>query len=107
MSSKKIPMEKWAKNTNRSFTNDYKGQKKKKEQRCSTFIKVIQLQIKTTLRNSLVVQWLRLCAPNARDLNSIPGQGSRFHVLQLRFGTDKKKPKPKNLTLKENTLSTH
>ena len=29
MSSKKIPMEKWAKNTNRSFTNDYKGQKKK------------------------------------------------------------------------------
>ena len=24
-------MEKWAKNTNRSFTNDYKGQKKKKK----------------------------------------------------------------------------
>ena len=23
-------MEKWAKNTNRSFTNDYKGQKKRK-----------------------------------------------------------------------------
>ena len=26
---------------------------------------------------SMVVQWLRLCAPNAGDLGSIPGQGTR------------------------------
>ena len=26
------------------------------------------------------VQWLRLCAPNARGLGSIPGQGTRFHM---------------------------
>ena len=35
-------------------------------------------------RNSLVVQWLRLCAPNAGDLGSIPGQGTRSHTLQER-----------------------
>ena len=34
---------------------------------------------------SLVVQWLRLCAPNARDLGSIPGRGTRSHLLQLKI----------------------
>ena len=33
---------------------------------------------------SLVVQWLRFCAPNAGGLGLIPGQGTRFHMLQLR-----------------------
>ena len=33
---------------------------------------------------SLVIQWLRLCAPNGRGLGSIPGQGTRSHMLQLR-----------------------
>ena len=28
----------------------------------------------------LVVQWLRLCAPNAGVLGSIPGQGTRSHM---------------------------
>ncbi|TEA36710.1 hypothetical protein DBR06_SOUSAS310123, partial [Sousa chinensis] len=28
---------------------------------------------------SLVVQWLRLHAPNAGGPGSIPGQGTRFH----------------------------
>ena len=32
---------------------------------------------------SLVVQWLRHEAPNAGGPGSIPGQGTRFHVLQL------------------------
>ena len=32
---------------------------------------------------SLVAQWLRLCAPNAGDLGSIPGQGTIIpHVAQ-------------------------
>ena len=31
---------------------------------------------------SLVVQWLRLCAPNAGGLGLIHGQGSRFYILQ-------------------------
>ena len=33
---------------------------------------------------SLVVQWLRLHAPNAGSLGSISGQGTRSHMLQLR-----------------------
>ena len=33
---------------------------------------------------SLVVQWLRLCAPHAWGPASTPGQGTRSHMLQLR-----------------------
>ncbi|TEA36668.1 hypothetical protein DBR06_SOUSAS310070, partial [Sousa chinensis] len=33
---------------------------------------------------SLVVQWLRLHTPNAGGPGSIPGQGTRSHMLQLR-----------------------
>ncbi|TEA42070.1 hypothetical protein DBR06_SOUSAS23010014, partial [Sousa chinensis] len=32
----------------------------------------------------MVVQWLRLHALNAESLGSIPGQGTRSHMLQLR-----------------------
>ena len=38
---------------------------------------------------SLGVQWLRLCPPNAGDLGSFPGQGTRSHVPQPRPGTVK------------------
>ena len=31
-----------------------------------------------------MVQWLRLCAPKAGSLGSIPGQGIRSQMLQLR-----------------------
>ena len=34
---------------------------------------------------SLVVQWLRLHAPNTGGLGSIPSQGTRFHMLQLKI----------------------
>ncbi|TEA28986.1 hypothetical protein DBR06_SOUSAS11410026, partial [Sousa chinensis] len=33
---------------------------------------------------SLVVQWLRLCTPNAGGLGSISGRGTRSHMPQLR-----------------------
>ncbi|TEA25085.1 hypothetical protein DBR06_SOUSAS6010067, partial [Sousa chinensis] len=33
---------------------------------------------------SLVVQWFRLRAPSAGVRGSIPGQGTRSHMLQLR-----------------------
>ena len=33
---------------------------------------------------SLVVQWLRLCAPNAGGQGSILGKGTRSHMPQLR-----------------------
>ena len=34
---------------------------------------------------SLVVQWLRLCTPNAGGPGSIPGQGTRSHMPQLKI----------------------
>ncbi|TEA30366.1 hypothetical protein DBR06_SOUSAS27510003, partial [Sousa chinensis] len=33
---------------------------------------------------SLMIQWLRLCAPNAGGPGLIPGQGARSHMPQLR-----------------------
>ena len=38
-------------------------------------------------KGTMVVQWLRLCAPNAGGLGSIPGYGTRSHMLQLRHST--------------------
>ena len=37
----------------------------------------------------LVVEWLRLCTSKAGGPGSTPGQGTRFHVLQLRRGEAK------------------
>ena len=52
-------------------------------------MKTVYYPKKFTLRwkgqgTSLVVQWLRLCAPSARGPGSIPGQGTRSHIPQLR-----------------------
>ena len=33
----------------------------------------------------LVVQWLRLCAPNAGGRGLMPGQRTRYHTLQLKI----------------------
>ena len=38
----------------------------------------------STLGTSLVVQWLRLCAPNAGGPGLIPGQGTRSLMQQLK-----------------------
>ena len=46
--------------------------------------RVVYVLREDNLETSLVVQWLRLHAPNAGDLGSIPGQGTRSHILQLR-----------------------
>ena len=40
--------------------------------------------VKVTVGTSLVVQWLRLHAPNAGGLGSIPVWGARYRSLQLR-----------------------
>ena len=47
-------------------------------------VKVI-LIFKKSFGISLVVHWLRLCTPNAGDLGSIPGQGTRSHMPQLKI----------------------
>ena len=46
---------------------------------------------------SLVVQWLRLQAPNAGDPGSIPDQETRSHILQLRPSAVKYKKKGKEI----------
>ena len=48
-------------------------------------------QVSTAVGTSLVVQWLRLHIPKAGDLDSIPGQGTRFRMCQLRPDAEKKK----------------
>ena len=37
-----------------------------------------------TTGTSLVVEWIRLHAPNAGSLSSITGEGTRFHIQQLK-----------------------
>ena len=37
------------------------------------------------LREFLVIQWLRIQAPNAESPGLIPGQGTRSHMLQLKI----------------------
>ena len=44
---------------------------------------------KVSTGTSLLAQWLRLWAPNAGGPGSIPGQGTRSHMLQLRPGAAK------------------
>ena len=51
------------------------------------FFKNHSREKKVTQGTSLVVQWLRLHAPCAGGPGSIPGQGTRFHMLQLRVCT--------------------
>ena len=48
-------------------------------------VKSLNMAIEST-GTSLVVQWLTVHVPNAGDLGSIPGQGTRSHVLQVRVG---------------------
>ena len=45
----------------------------------------VELFYKVTLDTSLVVQWLRLRAPNAGSPGSIPGQGTRSRMPQLKI----------------------
>ena len=44
---------------------------------------------KSKMGTSLVVQWLRLCAPNTGSPGLIPGQGTRSHMPQPRPSTVK------------------
>ena len=47
------------------------------------------------LRTFLVVQWLKLYAPKAGGLGSIPGQGIKFHTPQLKVCMPQLKEKEK------------
>ena len=56
------------------------------------------LQKATVSGTSLVVQWLRLCAPRAGGLGWIPVWGTGSHMLQQRPCAAKKKKKPHSLS---------
>ena len=43
-----------------------------------------RIKIKRNYQGTSLVQWLRLHVPNAGGPGSFPGQGTRFHMLQLR-----------------------
>ena len=47
-------------------------------------MKDVLIHLLSILWTSLVIQWLRLRTANAGGLGSIPGQGTRSHMLQLR-----------------------
>ena len=47
------------------------------------------LLFKNVFGTPLVAQWLRRHIPSAGDLGSIPGWGTRSHMLQLRPSTTK------------------
>ena len=47
---------------------------------------------RTSEGTSRVVQQLRLCAPNAGDPGSIPGQGTSSHMLKLRVSVLQLRP---------------
>ena len=57
-----------------------------------------QTYFKLSLGTSLVVQWLKLCAPNLGGSGSTTGQGPRSHMPQLRPQTAKKISKYKNIS---------
>ena len=57
----------------------------------------MMLKMPMSGRSSLVVQWLRLCAPNAGGPGSIPAQGTRFCLPQLKIPhTTNTSAQPKN-----------
>ena len=59
------------------------------DQTCPRFLKYI-------LGASLMVQWLRHCAPNAGGLGLIRGQGSRPYMPQLRVQSLQQRPTKTN-----------
>ena len=51
----------------------------------TTLAAVLKISCEVVKGTALVVQWLRLHAPDVGGLSSIPGQENRSHMLQLKI----------------------
>ena len=75
------------------FQKNHTFQNKLKGEHMHSQIVVFKEMEKYIFKNSgasLMVQWLRLCAPYAGDLGLFPGQGPRSHMLQLKKKKEKR-----------------
>ena len=73
----------------------YKGEKSQKITKILNLV-LLLIEIEKS-RNSLVVQWLGLCASNAGGTGLIPGQGTKMpHAAWHGRKTNKQTKNPKN-----------
>ena len=67
---------------------------------CRRVAKFKKLTLKALVGTSLLVQWLRLHISNARGPGSIPGEGTRLHMPQLRVCMPQRRSKIQRATTK-------
>ena len=67
---------------------------------CTRVAKFKKFTLKALVGTSLLVQWLRLHVSNARSPGSIPGEGTRFYMPQLRVCMSQRRSKIRRATTK-------
>jgi len=70
LNSRKIndPIKKWVKELNRHFSKEDIQRANKHMKRCSTSLIIREMQIKTTMKIPLSVEWLSLCTTTGESM---------------------------------------